>query len=149
MKQEISALNSQDVTVHLTVILIGDDPASQSYVKGKEKASAEVGISSDIIRLDSTVEEESLLKIIDELNKDEKVHGILVQLPLPQHINEQRVIEAIDPKKDVDGFHPTNIGRMIVRKKSFLPCTPYGIIKLLQFESIPIEGKHEIGRAHV
>src|SRR5690625_4025084 len=148
MKHEIQQLNKRNIQPHLTVILIGNDPASHSYVSGKEKASKEVGISSSIIRLPKNTSEDELLNEIDSLNKDEDIDGILVQLPLPEHIDEQKVIEAIHPSKDVDGFHPTNIGRMMVKKQSFLPCTPYGIIKILQYENIKIEGKHvEIGRA--
>jgi len=151
MKHEIQQLNERNIQPHLTVILIGNDPASHSYVNGKEKASKEVGISSKIIRLPKDTSEDELLNEIDILNKDENTDGILVQLPLPKHIDEQKVIEAIHPSKDVDGFHPTNIGRMIVKKQSFLPCTPYGIIKILQYENIEIEGKHVvvIGRSNI
>src|SRR5690625_288896 len=151
MKHEIQQLNERNIQPHLTVILIGNDPASHSYVNGKEKASKEVGISSKIIRLPKDTSEDQLLNEIDILNKDENTDGILVQLPLPKHIDEQKVIEAIHPSKDVDGFHPTNIGRMIVKKQSFLPCTPYGIIKILQYENIEIEGKHVvvIGRSNI
>jgi len=151
MKHEIQQLNERNIQPHLTVILIGNDPASHSYVNGKEKASKEVGISSKIIRLPKDTSEDELLNEIDILNKDENTDGILVQLPLPKHIDEQKVIEAIHPSKDVDGFHPTNIGRMMVKKQSFLPCTPYGIIKILQYENIEIEGKHVvvIGRSNI
>ncbi len=151
MKQEVIKLKKRNIHPHLTVILIGNDPASHSYVNGKEKASKEIGISSDIIKLPQITSEEQLLKEITRLNLDYNVHGILVQLPLPQHIDDQKIIEAILPSKDVDGFHPTNIGRMIVGKKSFLPCTPYGIIKMLQLEKIQIEGKHVvvIGRSNI
>lgn len=151
MKLEVAELKKNNITPHLSVILIGDDPASHSYVNGKEKASKEVGISSDIIKLPVETTEKELIQTIVKLNNNHAVHGILVQLPLPDHINEQKIIETIDPKKDVDGFHPTNIGRMIVRKKSFLPCTPYGIIKLLQMEKIKIEGKHVVvvGRSNI
>ena len=142
MKNEIAELKQNGLTPHLTVILIGDDPASHSYVRGKEKASAEVGISSEIIRMDRAVDQKTLLTKIAELNKDDSVHGILVQLPLPKHIEEQKVIEAINPAKDVDGFHPINIGRMIVGQDAFLPCTPYGIIEMLKSKNIEIEGKH-------
>src|SRR5699024_1907524 len=110
--------------------LVGDDPASQSYVKGKKLASTEVGISSEIIEMPQTISEEQLLNEINRLNEDDSVHGILVQLPLPNHINEQLVIETINPKKDVDGFHPINIGHMMLGKSTFLPCTPYGIIMM-------------------
>lgn len=151
MKEEVKQLTKQGITAHLSVILIGDDPASHSYVNGKEKASTEVGISSEIIRMDTTISEEQLVTKINELNNDDSVHGILVQLPIPDHINEQRVIESIDPKKDVDGFHPINIGRMMVGQDAFLPCTPYGIMTMLQSKKIQIEGKHVvvIGRSNI
>lgn len=151
MKNEVAELKQKGLTPHLTVILIGDDPASHSYVRGKEKASAEVGISSEIIRMEKTVDQKTLLTKIAELNKDENVHGILVQLPLPNHIEEQKVIEAIDPAKDVDGFHPINIGRMMVGQDAFLPCTPYGIIEMLKSKNIEIAGKHVvvIGRSNI
>ncbi|MEI3606777.1 bifunctional methylenetetrahydrofolate dehydrogenase/methenyltetrahydrofolate cyclohydrolase FolD [Pseudogracilibacillus sp. SE30717A] len=151
MREEIVQLKETGLTPHLTVILIGDDPASHSYVKGKEKASAEVGISSNIIRLNADLSEQELLNKIVELNQDDHVHGILVQLPLPNHIDEQKVIETIDPAKDVDGFHPINIGRMIVGQDAFLPCTPYGIIQMLKSKNIVIEGKHVvvIGRSNI
>lgn len=151
MKNEIAELKQNGLTPHLTVILMGDDPASHSYVRGKEKASAEVGISSEIIRMDRAVDQKTLLTKIAELNKDDSVHGILVQLPLPKHIEEQKVIEAIDPAKDVDGFHPINIGRMIVGQDAFLPCTPYGIIEMLKSKNIEIEGKHVVvmGRSNI
>ncbi len=151
MKNEVTELKQKGLTPHLTVILIGDDPASHSYVRGKEKALAEVGISSEIIRMDKTVDQKTLLTKIAELNKDENVHGILVQLPLPNHIEEQKVIEAIDPAKDVDGFHPINIGRMMVGQDAFLPCTPYGIIEMLKSKNIEIAGKHVVvmGRSNI
>lgn len=151
MKNEVAELKQKGLTPHLTVILIGDDPASHSYVRGKEKASAEVGISSEIIRMEKTVDQKTLLTKIAELNKDENVHGILVQLPLPNHIEEQKVIEAIDPAKDVDGFHPINIGRMMVGQDAFLPCTPYGIIEMLKSKNIEIVGKHVVvmGRSNI
>jgi len=136
---------------HLTVILVGDNPASKSYVNGKKKAAAETGISSDVIELAATITEEKLLAAIDELNQDPSVHGILVQLPLPDHIREQHIIEAIDPNKDVDGFHPVNIGRMMTGVDTFLPCTPYGIITMLKSKNITITGKHAvvIGRSNI
>lgn len=151
MKEEVNLLKQSGITPHLTVILIGDDPASHSYVNGKKKASAEVGISSEIIKLDEAIHEDELLEKIAELNNDPNVHGILVQLPVPKHIDEQKVIEAIDPKKDVDGFHPINIGRMMTGQDTFLPCTPFGIMKMLQSKNINIRGKHAviIGRSNI
>jgi len=151
MKSEVQKLKQQGSIPHLTVVLIGDDPASMSYVRGKKKASEETGISSEIIYLPQTVSEKELLQTIDKLNKDHHVHGILVQLPLPDHIDEQRVIEAIEPSKDVDGFHPINIGKMMTGEDTFLPCTPYGIITLLKRKNITIEGKHAVivGRSNI
>lgn len=151
IKEEVDILRGNGVIPHLSVILIGDDPASHSYVKGKEKASNEIGVSSEIVRLNAMVTEEELLQEIDELNQSPHVHGILVQFPLPNHIDSQKIIEAIDPRKDVDGFHPVNIGRMIVGQDSFLPCTPFGIIMMLKSKNIKIEGQHVvvIGRSNI
>ncbi len=151
MKEEVSELKEKGLTPHLTVVLVGDDPASKSYVNGKKKASKETGISSDIIELPTSTTETELLQLIDKLNHDQAIHGILVQLPLPEHIKEQSVIEAIDPQKDVDGFHPINIGRMMAGKDTFLPCTPFGIITMLKSRDIQIEGRHAviIGRSNI
>src|SRR5699024_5577725 len=113
MKNEIATLHTKGIHPHLTVIIIGDDPASHSYVNGKEKASRSIGMSSEIIRMKSTTTEEALLNEIIKLNNTAQVDGILVQLPLPDHIDEQKVIETIDPNKDVDGFHPINVGKMM------------------------------------
>lgn len=151
MKTEVEQLKKIGKIPHLTVVIIGDDPASLSYVRGKKKASEETGISSDIIHLPQTISEQELLQTIEKLNQDDKVHGILVQLPLPDHIKEQHVIEAIHPSKDVDGFHPINIGKMMTGEDTFLPCTPYGIITMLKRKNIQIEGKHAviIGRSNI
>lgn len=151
LKVDVQQLKDQGILPQLTVILIGDDPASHSYVKGKEKASKEVGIASNIIRLESTVSEALLLEKINELNQEETVHGILVQLPLPSHIDEQKIIEAISPHKDVDGFHPNSIGRMMIGQDTFLPCTPYGIMTLLHSKNIQIAGRNAvvIGRSNI
>lgn len=151
MKEEVSDLKDKGLVPHLTVILVGDNPASKSYVNGKKKAAAETGISSDVIELPITVTEEKLLATIEALNQDSSVHGILVQLPLPDHIREQYIIEAINPEKDVDGFHPVNIGRMMTGVDTFLPCTPYGIITMLKSKNISITGKHAviIGRSNI
>src|SRR5690625_2225487 len=151
ISKEVKKLRSDGITPHLSVILVGDDPASQSYVNGKKRASNEVNISSDIITLPENVSEEELLNHIKKLNDDHSVHGILVQLPLPQHIDEHKVIETIHPNKDVDGFHPINIGKMLIGQKTFLPCTPFGIIKMLELENIKIEGKHVVvvGRSNI
>lgn len=151
MKKEVSELSEQGITPHLTVVLIGDDPASKSYVKGKKKASKETGISSEIIELPESTSEKELLDIITDLNNNDVVHGILVQLPLPEHVAEQKVIEHINPEKDVDGFHPINSGRMMAGKDTFLPCTPFGIITMLKSKDIQIAGQHAviIGRSNI
>lgn len=151
MKKEVAELNDKGINPHLTVVLVGDNPASRSYVNGKKRASSEINISSEIIELPVDIPEEELLAVIEKLNNDQKVHGILVQLPLPDHIQEQHIIEAILPEKDVDGFHPINIGRMMTGQDTLLPCTPYGIIKMLQENNIEIEGKHAviIGRSNI
>jgi len=135
----------------LAVILIGDDPASLSYVTAKEKALKEAGMESHDIRLPSDINEDALLSIIADLNKNIKIHGILVQLPLPKHFNESRVINAINPEKDVDCFHPVSIGKMILEKPCFLPCTPHGVLVLLQEYNIPISGSHVVvvGRSNI
>lgn len=119
MKEEVVKLREQGIVPGLTVILIGDDPASKSYVRGKQKASDYVGVDSDLMTLPESTTEEELLSLIKKLNEQETVHGILVQLPLPKHINEEKIIEAISPDKDVDGFHPINIGRMMTGKDTF------------------------------
>src|SRR5690625_3689255 len=151
MKEEVSELKEEGVYPQLTVILVGDNPASRSYVKGKKKACSETGIDSDVIELSSSITENDILKKIETLNQNDAVHGILVQLPLPDHIHEQNVIDAISPDKDVDGFHPINIGRMMTGNDTFLPCTPYGIITMLKSKNIPIRGKHAviIGRSNI
>lgn len=151
MKKEVAQLKESGLTPSLTVVLVGDDPASKSYVKGKQKASEYIGIDSQLIELPTETTEQELLELITKLNEDDHVHGILVQLPLPDHVNEQAIIEAISPEKDVDGFHPINIGRMMTGQDTLYPCTPYGIIKMLQSKNIEIEGKHAvvIGRSNI
>ena len=135
----------------LAVILVGENPASVSYVTAKEKACAEAGMVSKEIRLPESTSEAELLAKIAELNEDKEIDGILVQLPLPKHISEKAVIDAISPKKDVDGFTPVNVGRMMIGEKCFLPCTPHGIIKLIEFSGMEIKGKHAvvIGRSNI
>lgn len=136
---------------HLAVILVGDNPASQSYVKGKSKACAEVGIKNTTIVLSEDISEAELLDNIHKLNADIDVDGILVQLPLPKHINQQRVMECIAPEKDVDGFHPVNVDGLYTGKECIKPCTPNGIIKLLEYANIDIAGKNAvvIGRSNI
>ena len=136
---------------HLAAVLVGHDGGSESYVKGKMRACEEVGFKSSLIRYEDDVTEEELLKKVQELNEDADVDGFIVQLPLPDHISEQKVIEAIDPKKDVDGFHPQNVGRMAIGLPAFVSATPQGIMELLRRYEIETEGKHcvIVGRSNI
>ncbi len=135
----------------LAVVLVGQDPASQSYVTAKEKACAEIGIYSDDNRLPAETSETELLALISKLNADLKIHGILVQLPLPKHIDESRVILAIAPEKDVDGFHPVSVGKMVIGEKTFLPCTPHGVLQLLLRSGVKLDGAEVVvvGRSNI
>ncbi len=135
----------------LTVVLVGEDPASQVYVRNKGKAASEAGFISRQIDLPSSTPERVLLDLVERLNADDTVHGILVQLPLPGQIDEKKVIEAISPEKDVDGFHPVNAGRLFTGGTSFVPCTPYGILTMLDHEKVEIKGKHAVvvGRSNI
>ena len=139
------------VTPGLAVILVGDNPASVSYVTAKEKACAEAGMLSREIRLPAETTEADLVALVGELNDDPAIHGILVQLPVPKHISDKAVIDAIAPEKDVDGFTPVNVGRMMIGERCFLPCTPHGIIKLIEFSGMDLAGKHAvvIGRSNI
>lgn len=151
IKVKVEELKGKGITPGLAVVLVGEDPASQVYVRAKGKACDKLGIYSDTFKLPAETSEEELLKLIDKLNADEKIHGILVQLPLPKHINEDKVLMAIDPDKDVDGFHPINIGRMLVGTDCFLPCTPHGVQELLIRSGNDPEGKHVVivGRSNI
>ena len=144
-------IREKGVTPGLAVVLVGDNPASKVYVGSKEKACVEMGFYSEKHVLPVTASQDELLKLIDKLNKDKNIHGILVQLPLPKQINEDLVLEAITPEKDVDGFHPYNVGRLAVGKPLFQPCTPYGMMKMLEYSNISVEGKHAviIGRSNI
>ncbi|MEH7383113.1 bifunctional methylenetetrahydrofolate dehydrogenase/methenyltetrahydrofolate cyclohydrolase FolD [Bacillus sp. JJ1533] len=148
---EVQKLSKEGIVPGLAVLLVGNDPASRSYVKGKEKACKETGIHSLMLEYPETITEEFLLGEIERLNQDPSIHGILVQLPLPKSINETAVIERISPEKDVDGFHPINIGRMMTGQDAFLPCTPFGIIEMVKSKQISIEGKHVVvvGRSNI
>ena len=148
---EVVALKSKQVSPCLAVILVGSNPASVSYVTGKRKALAELGMADRTIEFPEYVTQLELLQTIDKLNKDPSVHGILVQLPLPLHIQEQKVIDAIAPEKDVDGFTPINVGNMVIGKDCFLPCTPHGIIQMLKQTGIETDGKRAvvIGRSNI
>lgn len=144
-------ISEKGITPCLAVILVGEDPASVSYVTGKQKALAEAGMKDRSVHLPENTSEEKLLSLIDELNKDKSVHGILVQLPLPKHIDENRVIMAIAPEKDVDGFHPVNVGKMLIGQGAPLPCTPHGIIVLLEKMKIVTNGANAVvvGRSNI
>ena len=148
---KVSELKKKGIAPCLAVILVGENPASVSYVTGKQKALAEVGMVDRSVHLPESTTEEELLKLIDQLNADASVHGILVQLPLPKHINEEKVIMAISPEKDVDGFHPVSVGNLMIGRPGFLPCTPHGIIVLLKKAGIETSGKHAvvIGRSNI
>lgn len=149
---EVRALTAKGMRPpHLAAILVGDDGASQTYVANKEKSSQEVGFTSSVYRLSESTPEEEVLRVIDFLNGDDEVDGFIVQLPLPKHIDEQKVINAISPDKDVDGFTPINIGRMVLGQDAFIPATPKGICTLLERNNIETEGKHcvVIGRSNI
>ncbi|AAP11095.1 MULTISPECIES: bifunctional methylenetetrahydrofolate dehydrogenase/methenyltetrahydrofolate cyclohydrolase FolD [Bacillus] len=151
LTEEVVKLKEQGIVPGLAVILVGEDPASRSYVKGKEKGCEQVGIYSELIELPETITEERLLAEIDRLNGDDRINGILVQLPLPKHIEEKAIIERISPEKDVDGFHPISVGRMMTGQDTFLPCTPHGIVELVKETNLDISGKHVvvIGRSNI
>lgn len=151
LKAEVASLAAQGRKCCLAVIQVGNDPASSVYVGNKKKACAYVGIESLAYELPEETTEEELLIIIDKLNKDADVHGILCQLPLPKHINEDHVIKAISTKKDVDGFHPQNVGALVIGEKGFVSCTPAGIIQLLKRSNIEMDGKHcvVVGRSNI
>ncbi len=152
LKKEIEQLKKEKgVTPGLNVLLVGEDPASQTYVGMKEKTAGNLGINSVVERVPADTSEEEVLNYVEKWNNDDSVHGILVQLPLPDHINEGKVLDAISIEKDVDGFHPENVGRLVVGEDAFIPCTPYGIIKLLEYSNVDIEGKHAVvlGRSNI
>ena len=151
LKAEVVALKEKGIVPCLAVIQVGNDPASSVYVNNKKKACAYIGIESLSYELEENITQIELLTIIDELNHNEMVNGILVQLPLPKHIDEEAVIKAIAPEKDVDGFHPETVGNMCIGSKGFLPCTPAGVIQLLKRSNIEIEGKEcvVIGRSNI
>lgn len=151
LKAESQKLIDSGVDPHLVAILVGNDPASQTYVRNKEKACQEVGIISSVYRQSESMSEKELLAMIDFINNDPEVHGLIVQLPLPSHINPDKVIQHINPAKDVDGFHPVNIGRMVQGLPSYLPATPFGIMKLLEYYKVETEGKHcvVLGRSNI
>lgn len=151
LKAEVAQLKQQGIVPCLAVIQVGNNPASSVYVNNKKKACAYIGIDSLAYELEESISQEELLNLVEELNQNPKVNGILVQLPLPEHINEEAVIHAIAPEKDVDGFHPQTVGNMCIGSKGFLPCTPAGVIQLLKRSNIEIEGKEcvVVGRSNI
>jgi methylenetetrahydrofolate dehydrogenase (NADP+)/methenyltetrahydrofolate cyclohydrolase len=151
LKREVDVLRERGAVPGLTVILVGDDSASQIYVRNKAKSCEKIGIRSDVIRMPGDTPEAELLSVIDGLNRNPDVHGILVQLPLPGHINEENVLLAISPEKDVDGFHPVNVGNLSIGRDAFLPCTPAGCIELIRSTGTEIAGKRAvvIGRSNI
>jgi methylenetetrahydrofolate dehydrogenase (NADP+)/methenyltetrahydrofolate cyclohydrolase len=152
IRTEVARLiDEEDKAPHLAAILVGDDPASKTYVAGKEKACKSVGITSSVYKMPASTSETELLEMIDFLNRDPEVDGFIVQLPLPAHISEERVIQRIDPAKDVDGFHPLNLGRMLAGLPAYLPATPHGIMQLLERSGVETEGMHcvVLGRSKI
>lgn len=151
LKEKVAVLKEQGKEICLAVIQVGNDPASSVYVNNKKKACAYIGIDSAAYELPEETTEEELLKLIEKLNADDKINGILVQLPLPKHINEDAIIKAISPLKDVDGFHPQSVGALLIGQKGYVSCTPAGIIELLKRSGIEIEGKEcvVIGRSNI
>lgn len=149
--QDVEALKARGICPGMAVVLVGDDPASKIYVNNKKKACAETGIYSEEHLLPAETTQEELLALIEKLNADEKIHGILVQSPLPKHLDEKLVVEHIDPRKDVDAFHAYNVGKIMIGDFTFLPCTPAGVIELIRSTGVPIEGKNcvIVGRSNI
>ncbi|MGE7981306.1 bifunctional methylenetetrahydrofolate dehydrogenase/methenyltetrahydrofolate cyclohydrolase FolD [Solibacillus sp. NPDC093137] len=147
----VKALKEKGITPGLAVILVGDNPASKTYVANKQKSCEQIGMYSELVKLPEDISEQALLEKIRELNERASIHGILVQLPLPKHINEDKVIQTISPEKDVDGFSPISVGKMMLGQDTYLPCTPYGVMKMLEYAGIDVAGKHAVivGRSHI
>ncbi len=151
LKTEVEQLKEKAIFPRLVVVIIGNNQASSTYVRIKKKAAEKIGISSAVYELEEDTSEDYLINLIKQFNEDLNTHGILIQLPLPKHINEKRVLESISPDKDVDGFHPINVGRLSIGQRAFLPCTPLGIIKLLDYYGVSAQGKHVVvvGRSNI
>ncbi len=151
LKVEVSELKEKNIVPGLVTILVGEDPASQSYVAAKNKTAHALGINSEQVTLAADTSEEDLMAFVDKYNKDDAVNGILVQLPLPKHINDNKVLNNINPDKDVDGFHPVNIGRMVLGEQCFLPCTPHGVLELLSRSGVETSGAEVVilGRSNI
>lgn len=147
----IEDLKKQGVVPGLAVVLVGDNAASKTYVTNKQKTCESLGMHSRLLSFTSSLSQEELMATIHDLNTDESIHGILVQLPLPKHFDESLILSAISPDKDVDGFHPNNVGKMLLGQETFLPCTPFGVMKLLEHSGIEIAGKHAVvvGRSNI
>ncbi len=151
LKEEIIRLKGRGIVPGLGVILVGDDAASQSYVTSKERACEEIGIYSDDNRLPAQTSQAELMTLVERMNRDSRIHGILVQLPLPRQLNEAQVLLGINPDKDVDGFHPVNVGKMVIGEKAFLPCTPHGVVQLLVRSGVKLDGANVVivGRSNI
>ncbi|WP_017815278.1 bifunctional methylenetetrahydrofolate dehydrogenase/methenyltetrahydrofolate cyclohydrolase FolD [Paenibacillus shenyangensis] len=151
IKQEVDKMKAEGFQPGLAVVLVGDDPASHVYVRNKEKACHDLGYYSEVHRLSAETSQEELLEMIHKLNNQDNIHGILVQLPLPKQIEEKAIINAISPEKDVDGFHPINVGNLVIGDDSLLPCTPAGVIEMIKRTGIEMSGKHAvvIGRSNI
>jgi methylenetetrahydrofolate dehydrogenase (NADP+)/methenyltetrahydrofolate cyclohydrolase len=151
LAEKVSRMKEKDVVPGLGVVLVGDDPASVSYVTAKERACEKIGIYSEEHRLEASTSEEELLALVESMNNDPRIDGILVQLPLPKQIDENKVLLAIDPAKDVDGFHPYSVGKMVLGQETFLPCTPHGIVQLLLRSGAETKGRHVVivGRSNI
>ncbi|WAA11421.1 bifunctional methylenetetrahydrofolate dehydrogenase/methenyltetrahydrofolate cyclohydrolase FolD [Fervidibacillus halotolerans] len=151
LEKRVIQLKGMGIYPRLAVILVGDDSASMTYVRNKQKACEEIGIESDVYHYEAETDEETILQKVEQLNQNPSVHGILVQLPLPKHIDSKKVILAIDPNKDVDGFHPINIGKRVLGERSLVPCTPLGIMVMLEEAGVSIRGKHAVivGRSNI
>ena len=151
LKSEVTSMRQRGVTPGLGVILVGEDPASKSYVTAKERACEEIGIFSDDNRVPESTTQDELVSLIKRMNEDEKIDGILVQLPLPSHMDEDAALLAVTPEKDVDGFHPVSVGRMVIGQETYLPCTPHGVIEILHRKGVKTEGAEVVivGRSNI
>ncbi|MBI5199866.1 MAG: bifunctional 5,10-methylene-tetrahydrofolate dehydrogenase/5,10-methylene-tetrahydrofolate cyclohydrolase, partial [Nitrospirae bacterium] len=151
IKESVIALQKKGIQPGLAAVLVGDNPASKVYVRNKRKACEEVGIYSEEHKIPAETSQAYLLKLVNSLNNDKKIHGILIQLPLPRHINSEIILEAVSPLKDVDGFHPYNLGRLVIGDPIFTPCTPSGVMEMFEYYKIPLEGKNAVvvGRSNI
>lgn len=144
LKIEVDDLKEKGITPKLAVIMVGDNPASKVYVKNKSKACVDVGVEFEEYLLDENIEEKELFNLIDKLNQDKTINGILVQSPIPRHLNQNEVFKRINPEKDVDGFHPINVGNLCIGNDCFISCTPFGVMKILEYYNIELEGKNAV-----